>query len=58
MACSIELHVSTPKATGTPVSIAEPDGPHAKVYADIAARVKEAMETETATHGAPAIVFE
>jgi ATP-binding protein involved in chromosome partitioning len=38
---------------GTPIVIAEPDGPHAKVYRDIAARVWDGVKRERAEGGRP-----
>jgi ATP-binding protein involved in chromosome partitioning len=41
---------------GLPVTVAAPDGPHAKAYRDIAARVREGIEGES--RPAPKIVIE
>jgi ATP-binding protein involved in chromosome partitioning len=43
--------------SGRPIVVAEPDGPHAQAYREIAARVKAALETGQ-TRAAPKIVFE
>jgi len=38
---------------GTPIVVAEPDGPHARVYRDIAARAWEGVRVERAEGGRP-----
>jgi ATP-binding protein involved in chromosome partitioning len=44
---------------GTPLTATEPDGPHAKIYRDIAAKVWAQVTAERASgKAAPAIVFE
>ena len=44
---------------GTPVVVSAPDGPHAKVYRDIAARISEQLFAAGKTaRTAPEIVFE
>ena len=43
---------------GTPVSIVEPDGVHARVYRDIAEKVWRQLATGTAGRPAPRIVIE
>jgi ATP-binding protein involved in chromosome partitioning len=44
---------------GAPVVVTEPDGPHARVYRDIAARIAEKLfSNEPLSRAAPAIVFE
>jgi len=43
---------------GTPVSIVEPDGVHARVYRDIADKVWRQLATGTAGRPAPRIVIE
>ena len=43
--------------SGRPITVAEPDGPHAQAYREIAARVKASLETGQ-TRAAPKIVFE
>jgi ATP-binding protein involved in chromosome partitioning len=43
--------------SGRPIVVAEPDGPHAQAYREIATRVKAALETGQ-TRAAPKIVFE
>ncbi|RCS24927.1 iron-sulfur cluster carrier protein ApbC [Phyllobacterium salinisoli] len=58
----IPLHMQIREMSdaGTPVTISEPDGVHAKIYRDIAAEVWQGVETARAsqTRPAPAIVFE
>ncbi len=44
---------------GTPLTATQPDGPHAKIYCDIAANVwSEVQAAKAEGHAAPAIVFE
>ncbi|QBK31919.1 Mrp/NBP35 family ATP-binding protein [Roseitalea porphyridii] len=43
---------------GTPITVSEPDGPHAAVYQAIGARIAESLAEGTAARPAPAIVFE
>lgn len=43
---------------GTPITIHEPDGPHAAVYKQISANVNTQMEAATGGRAAPKIVFE
>ena len=43
---------------GRPITVAEPDGPHAAAYTAIAERVSAALSTGAGAKPAPAIVFE
>ena len=44
---------------GTPLTATKPDGPHAKIYRDIATKVwSEVQAAKAVGHAAPAIVFE
>ncbi len=43
---------------GTPITVSQPDGPHAQTYRDIAAKVVERIDAESAAGSGPAIVFE
>jgi ATP-binding protein involved in chromosome partitioning len=43
---------------GRPVVAAQPDGAEAKIYREIATRVRQRLEEENAAGEAPAIVFE
>ncbi len=43
---------------GTPIVVAEPEGPHAQIYRDIAAKVMERLDAEREMAAGPAIVFE
>ena len=43
---------------GLPVVATEPDGPHAKIYCDIAARVRDQLKGGGAGRAAPKIVIE
>lgn len=58
----VPLHIDIRENSdaGRPVVASTPDGPHAKIYRDIAARVWERVEEERSAdkHAAPAIVFE
>ena len=55
----LEMAIRETSDAGRPVVAGDPDGPHAKVYRDIAAKVWERLQSERATATAgPAIVFE
>ena len=54
----LTMNIRETSDAGTPVVVAEPDGPQATAYRDIAAKVLERMRAETAEASAPAIVFE
>ncbi|GAB1580598.1 Mrp/NBP35 family ATP-binding protein [Phyllobacterium phragmitis] len=56
----LHMQIREMSDAGTPVTVSEPDGVHAKVYRDIAAKTWEGVETAraTQTRSAPAIVFE
>jgi ATP-binding protein involved in chromosome partitioning len=43
---------------GAPVVVSQPDGPHTKIYRDIAAKVIEQLEAGKGSGEGPAIVFE
>ena len=43
---------------GTPITVAEPDGPHAAIYTAIGAQVAAALSEGAGARPAPAIVFE
>jgi len=43
---------------GTPITVSQPDGPHAAVYQAIGARIAETLAEGTTARPAPAIVFE
>lgn len=52
----LHIDIRTNSDGGTPVVVSAPEGPHARVYSDIAAKVLAAMKTEVQT--GPEIVFE
>jgi ATP-binding protein involved in chromosome partitioning len=56
----LELQIRLSSDAGTPTVAGDPDGPHAKAYRDIAARVWEgvAREREQGGKPAPRIVIE
>ena len=54
----IEMAIRENSDAGTPVVVADPTGPIAKVYRDVAARVKDRMRAEMASASGPSIVFE
>ena len=54
----LEMAIRETSDAGTPVVVSEPDGPHAKVYRDIAAKVIEQLESGKGGGEGPAIVFE
>jgi ATP-binding protein involved in chromosome partitioning len=43
---------------GLPVVATEPDGPHAKIYREIAAKVRNQLQSGGAGRAAPKIVIE
>jgi ATP-binding protein involved in chromosome partitioning len=56
----LTMNIRETSDAGTPVVVAEPDGPQALIYRDIAAKTWERLKAETAAADAatPAIVFE
>lgn len=55
----LALTIREKSDAGAPVVVTEPDGPHARVYRDIAARLAEKLfSNEPLARAAPAIVFE
>jgi ATP-binding protein involved in chromosome partitioning len=56
----LEMRIRETSDAGTPVTVSEPQGPHAKIYRDIAAKVWDGMTQARAASDAatPAIVFE
>jgi ATP-binding protein involved in chromosome partitioning len=56
----VPLHMTIREKSdaGLPVVATEPDGPHAKIYRDIAARVRDQLKGGAAGRAAPKIVIE
>jgi ATP-binding protein involved in chromosome partitioning len=54
----LEMKIRETSDEGTPVVASEPDGPHARVYRDIAAKVSERLSAEQQASETPSIVFE
>jgi ATP-binding protein involved in chromosome partitioning len=56
----VPLHMTIREKSdaGLPVVATEPDGPHAKIYRDIAAGVRDQLKGAAATRAAPRIVIE
>ncbi len=54
----LEMAIRETSDAGTPVVVSQPDGPHAKVYRDIAAKVIEQLEAGKGGGEGPAIVFD
>jgi ATP-binding protein involved in chromosome partitioning len=56
----LTMNIRETSDAGTPVVVADPDGPQARIYRDIAAKTWERLQAETAAADAatPAIVFE
>jgi ATP-binding protein involved in chromosome partitioning len=56
----VPLHMTIREKSdaGLPVVATEPDGPHAKIYRDIAARVRDQLKGGGAARAAPRIVIE
>jgi ATP-binding protein involved in chromosome partitioning len=56
----VPLHMAIRETSdaGRPVVATDPDGPHAKVYREIAGRVRDALQSKGAGSAAPKIVIE
>jgi ATP-binding protein involved in chromosome partitioning len=54
----LEMRIRETSDEGSPVVANEPDGPHARIYRDIAAKVSERLSAEQSMSATPAIVFE
>jgi ATP-binding protein involved in chromosome partitioning len=54
----LELKIREMSDAGTPIVASEPDGAHAKIYKEIAARVRGALEGSAGKRTAPKIVIE
>ena len=55
----LEMAIRETSDSGTPIVVSEPDGPHAAIYKDMAARTLAQLETGAgAERAAPRIVFE
>ena len=54
------LHIAIREMSdaGTPVTVTDPDGPHAKIYGEIAEKVWANHEVRKGAAKGPAIVFE
>jgi ATP-binding protein involved in chromosome partitioning len=57
---AVPLHMDIRETSdaGRPVVATEPDGPHARIYREIAARVRDALGAGTSGRAAPKIVIE
>jgi ATP-binding protein involved in chromosome partitioning len=54
----LEMKIRESSDEGAPVVVSEPDGPHARIYRDIARKAWERVEAEQSASASPAIVFE
>jgi ATP-binding protein involved in chromosome partitioning len=56
----VPLHMSIRETSdaGKPVVASEPDGPHAKIYREIAGRVRDQLKLKSGGRAAPKIVIE
>ena len=54
----LEMRIRETSDEGAPVVASEPEGPHARIYRDIAAKVWERLQAERSASATPAIVFE
>ncbi len=54
----LTMNIRESSDVGEPVVVSEPEGPQAKVYREIAAKVAERIKIEAGQSAAPAIVFE
>ncbi|MEN3791508.1 Mrp/NBP35 family ATP-binding protein [Fulvimarina sp. MAC3] len=57
-AMPLDMHVRVRSDEGVPIVQAEPDGPHAELYRDMASRALAGLEGVSATSTGPSIVFE
>ncbi|WP_099865163.1 iron-sulfur cluster carrier protein ApbC [Pararhizobium haloflavum] len=57
-AVPLHMDIRATSDAGTPVTVSEPDGPHAKIYREIAQKVWSEHEANAAARKGPAIVFE
>lgn len=54
----LDMAIRSHSDDGTPIVVSEPDGAHARVYKEIAAKVWQRIEDEREMAGGPAIVFD
>ena len=54
----LELKIREMSDAGKPIVVSEPDGPYAKIYKDVAAKVRGALEGSAGKRAAPKIVIE
>jgi ATP-binding protein involved in chromosome partitioning len=54
----LDMAIRETSDAGRPIVVADPDGPHAKVYREIAARVRDQLKGRGADRAAPKIVIE
>jgi ATP-binding protein involved in chromosome partitioning len=56
----VPLHMAIRETSdsGRPVVATDPDGPHAKIYREIAGRVRDQLKLSRAGRAAPKIVIE
>ncbi len=54
----LELKIREMSDAGTPIVASEPDGSNAKIYKEIAAKVRGALEGSAGKRAAPKIVIE
>jgi len=54
----LDMTIRETSDAGLPVVATRPDGPHAKVYREIATRVRDQLQGRSRARGAPNIVIE
>jgi ATP-binding protein involved in chromosome partitioning len=54
----LHMDIRAKSDEGTPVVVSDSNGPHARIYRDIAERVWQRLEEERRLGAAPAIVFD
>ncbi len=54
----LHMDIRTNSDAGTPVVVSAPDGPHARIYRDIAMKVIDRLAVEAGDNVVPSIVFE
>ncbi|MDY8110388.1 Mrp/NBP35 family ATP-binding protein [Fulvimarina sp. 2208YS6-2-32] len=57
-AMPLDMHIRVRSDEGVPIVQAEPDGPHAELYRDMAARALAGLEKDTQHTTSPTIVFD
>ena len=54
----LHMDIRSTSDAGTPITVSQPDGPHAEIYREIAAKVVERIAAETSGKSGPEIIFD